>query len=155
MLCSDSCLFQSFRWCNSFQIDGRTDWLLVVLTYFWCIGVFATFWISSSKHQNIIEWCNMIWHFNPLAVELFYILRWARRFLQVFTWHGLFQCLLFGMDFFLWYSCFPGWDLKLRPIHSTGFVIYTFFKAEPVDSNPLICTKPSKDKHKFFSFKGW
>ena len=20
----------------------------------------------------------------------------------------LFQCLLFGMDFFLWYSCFPG-----------------------------------------------
>ena len=37
-------------------------------------------------------------------------------FLQTFTWHGVFfQRLLFGTDFFLWYSCFLGWKLKLRP----------------------------------------
>ena len=40
-------------------------------------------------------------------------------FYKTFTWHGLFLKLLFGTDFFLWYSCFPGWELKLLPIHIT------------------------------------
>ena len=64
-----------------------------------------------------------------------------------------FQCLQFGTDFLLWYSCFPGWELKLRPSLSTvqGKYIYIFFKAENQEIQfPLLCTKTSKDKHKFF-----
>ena len=67
----------------------------------------------------------------------------------------LFECLLFGMDFFVWYSCFPGWELKLRPYLQYRVSIYTqFFKRENQEIKfPLLCTKLSKDKHKFLSFK--
>ena len=69
-----------------------------------------------------------------------------------------FQGLLFGTDIFLWYSCFPGGELKLRPPLSTvqGKFIYIIFKAENLEIQfPLLYIKPSIDKHKFLSFKCW
>ena len=38
-----------------------------------------------------------------------------------------FQCLLFGTDFFHWYSCFSGWELKLRPYLQYRVSVYTQF----------------------------
>ena len=65
------------------------------------------------------------------------------------------QCLLFGTDFFLLYSCFSGWELKLRPYLQYGVVYIHFFKAENQEIQfPLLCTKPSKDKQVFSSKDG-
>ena len=41
-----------------------------------------------------------------------------------------FQCLLFGMHFFLWYSCFLGRTLKLRPYLQYRISAYTLFKVK-------------------------
>ena len=38
-----------------------------------------------------------------------------------------FQCLLFGTDFFLWYSCFLGWEVKIHPHPQYRVSVYTLF----------------------------
>ena len=85
---------------------------------------------------------------NPLAAELFFAtLELVRRsFLQTLTWHGLFSLVLM----------FPGLRIEAPPLSTVqGKCIYTFFKAENQEIQLLLlCTKPSKDKHKFLFFKG-
>ena len=80
-----------------------------------------------------------------------------RLFLQTLTWHGL----LFSM-FTIWYGLFslllmfPKMRIEAPPPSTVqGKYIYTLFKAENQTIQlPLLCTKPSKDKCKFLSFRG-
>ena len=55
---------------------------------------------------------------NPLAAEYLFLI--PSRDTEIISYKpspgmDFFQCLLFGTDFFLWYSCFPGWEMKLLP----------------------------------------
>ena len=61
-----------------------------------------------NNHGNFILQTEVI--FNTLAAEFFYTLQGqGENFLQTCTRHGLFfQYLLFSMNLFLRYSCFPG-----------------------------------------------
>ena len=48
-------------------------------------------------------------HINPLTAEFFIPFRGTELiFYKPSSGTDLFQCLLFGMEFFLWYLCFPG-----------------------------------------------
>ena len=90
-------------------------------------------------------------HFNPLAVEFFCQPSRGTEiiFYKPSPGTNFFQCLPFGMDFCLWYSCFSGWEWIEAPPLSTlqGKFVYTFFKAESQEIQfPLLSTKPSKDK---------
>ena len=88
---------------------------------------------------------------NPMAAEffrypsgmkiIFYKPSPGTDFLfNVYFWHGLF---IFVFMFF-----------RLRIEAPPPSAIY-FFKAENHEIQfPFLCTKPSKDKHKFLSFKG-
>ena len=94
---------------------------------------------------------------NPLAADFFFAtLLGARSYFFYIPSPGteLFPCLLFGTDFFLGYSCFPGWNLTPPQSTVQGKSIYTIFKAENQEIQfPLLCTKHSKFKHKFFLSK--
>ena len=75
---------------------------------------FGTWWIHDVTPKNLLEY-------------LYHWTLWLWSFLLPSNWHEvnfykpsldtdfLFQCLSFETDFFLWYSCFLGWELKLRP----------------------------------------
>ena len=67
-----------------------------------------------------------------------------------------FQCLPFGTDFFSLVLMFPGVRIEASPPSTVqGKCIYTFFKVKnQAIQFLLLCTKPSKDKHKILSFKG-
>ena len=68
-------------------------------------------------------------------------------FLMFTVWHGLFSMVLI----------FPGMRIEAPPLSTVkGKCIYTIFRAENQEIQYLLlCTKPSIDKHKFLSFKGW
>ena len=59
--------------------------------------------------------------------------------------------------FFFGTDVTSGWKLKLHPYLQYRVSVYTqIFKAEKQEIQfPLLYTKPSKDKQKFLSFKGW
>ena len=74
---------------------------------------------------------------------IFYIPSPGTEFFSFLLWHRL-----------LWYSCFPGWELKLFPYLQYRVSVYTLSKAENQEIQfPLLYTKPIKDKHKFFLSK--
>ena len=106
--------------------------------------------------------------FHVFSIYILFLTLWLQSFLypsdgtEIFFYKlspgmDFFQCLLFGTDFFLWYSCILGWELKLRPLSTVqGKCTYTIFNAENQEiQSPLSCTKPSIDKHKFLSFIAW
>ena len=61
------------------------------------------------------------------------------------VWHGLFSLVLI----------FPGLRIEAPPPSTVqGQCVYILFKAEHQKIHfPLLCTKPSKDKHTFFFFQ--
>ena len=64
------------------------------------------------------------------------------------AWHRLFSMILM----------FPGLRIEAPPLSTVqGGCIYEIFKVENQEIKfPLLCTKPSIDKHhKFSSFQGW
>ena len=63
------------------------------------------------------------------------------------VWHGLFSLVLM----------FAGLRNEAPLLFTVqSKCIYTIFEAEIQEIQfPFICTKPSIDKHKFLSFKGW
>ena len=63
------------------------------------------------------------------------------------VWHGLFSLVLI----------ISGLRIEALPLSMVkGKCIHTIFKAANQEIQfPLLCTKPSKDKLKFLSFKGW
>ena len=96
---------------------------------------------------------------NLLATEFFLLPSnyHSENSLHSFTWHGVFfRCLLFGTDFFL-VLMFSGLRIEAPLLFTVqGNYIFTIFKAENQESQFLMLdTKPSIDKHKFLSFKGW
>ena len=68
-----------------------------------------------------------------------------------------FPCLLFITTFFSLVLVFPGLRIEAPPSSTVqDKCIYTIFKAENQEIQfPFLCTKPSRDKHKLLSFKGW
>ena len=95
-----------------------------------------------------------VYQFNPLAAEFLLLPFIGHRVncLQTFTWHWFsFSMFTVFTDFFLWYSCFPGWELKLLSHPQYKVSVYTLSKAENQKIQfPLLCIKPSKDKQVFF-----
>ena len=63
------------------------------------------------------------------------------------VWHGLFSLVF----------VFPGLRIGAPPLSTVQVkCIYTSCKVENQKIQfPLLCTKPSIDRHKFLSFKGW
>ena len=62
------------------------------------------------------------------------------------VWYGLFSLVLMS----------SGLRIEALPLSTVqGTCMYTIFKAENQEIQfPLLCTKPSIDKHKFLSFNG-
>ena len=99
------------------------------------------------------------WFLTPLAAAFFLYLSGAWRnfvykpspgtnFFAMFTvWHGLFSLTLM----------FPRLRIEVPSLSTVqGNCMYIFFKAENQEIQfLLLCTKPSKDKHKFLSLKAW
>ena len=60
------------------------------------------------------------------------------------VWHRLFSLVIM----------FPGLRIEALPISTVqGKCIYTFLKRRTRKFNFVLCTKPSKDKHKFLFFQ--
>ena len=56
------------------------------------------------------------------------------------VWHGLFSLVL----------AFPGLRIEALSLSTWYVYIYTIFKVENQETQfPLVCTKPSIDRHKF------
>ena len=95
--------------------------------------------------------------FNSLAAKVFLlpsnwhldnfvqIITWSGLSYSMFTvWHGLFSLVLM----------FSGVRIEALPHSQYRVNVYTLFKAEnQLIHFPLLLTKPSKDKHKFFLSK--
>ena len=76
--------------------------------------------------------------------------------LQFFTWHKVFFSMFTVWQyFFLWYSCFLAENWSSAPYLQYRVSVYTlFFQMENQEIQfMLLCTKPSKYKHKFFFFQ--
>ena len=97
---------------------------------------------------------------NPLAVGFFCYPPIGTEIilLYILTWHGVY--------FFIFTVCrslfslvlpFPGLRIEAMPLSKVqGKCICKMFKAENQETQlPLLCTKPSIDKHKLSSFQGW
>ena len=63
---------------------------------------------KSPDGATLTLWLWSFFYYPPLGIEVIF-------FTYLHLAQSFFPCLLFGTDFFLWYSCFPGWELKLRP----------------------------------------
>ena len=100
------------KWFCSIQLD-------LEMTFF----APMTCWHMLTKEVCVTNLRQMCFNFNIifLTLWLWSFLCYRRigtengyNVLLTFTWHGVFSpCLLFGTDFFLWYSCFPAWELPM------------------------------------------
>ena len=70
---------------------------------------------------------------------------WLRVYFSMFSvWHGLLSFVLIFLG------------LRIKALFLQDKCIYTIFKMDNQEIQfPLLCTKPSTDKHTFLSFKGW
>ena len=90
----------------------------------------CSFSMAGSTTWNILQELIKlsIYIFNPLAAEFVIPFRaHGDKFLQTLTWHGLFSMFTVWTDFFLCYSCFLGWELKLCLYLQYRVSVYTLF----------------------------